>query len=131
MILPKTGDWIYYVLEPDRGDGRLIIKSTNNETEYNIERGSYVRFSDNGNQFAINKKPKELDKVNAKKDKPKNSVVLLNTGTGIQKEIENVVQFDLSNDGKWFVYRNERVKTEDDSKWEGGPLYLHHIESGI
>lgn len=128
--ITKSGDWIYYVLEPDRGDGRLIIKSTENETEYVIDRGSYVRFSDNGNQFAINKKPKELDKINSKKDKPKNSVVLLNTGPGSEKEIQNVVEFDLSNDGKWFVYRNEKVKNEDDKKWEGGPLYLHHIESG-
>jgi dipeptidyl aminopeptidase/acylaminoacyl peptidase len=76
--------------------------------------------------------PKKVDLANAKKDKPKQSMALVNVHTGEVDMFENVDRFELSEDSKWLAYKlfPDKTKTEEEpAKKTGATLFLRSLET--
>ncbi len=99
--LSKDGKWVAYSTRPDRGDAMGYVKSVITDTTYTIERGVSPQFTNNSSWAGFIVKPKELDKLNAKKKKPKNSLALIRLEDGLRKDFEEVRDFEFSEDSRW------------------------------
>ncbi len=127
------GDWIVYTVQPDRGDGEAVVRSTRNETKYTIPRGGRPSISEKAEWMAFKITPKALELANAKKgDAPKAGMALLNTKTGNLKNFDNIKKYEISNDGKWLIYTksvNSDKKKGKSKKKKGDKLIIHHLET--
>lgn len=132
------GSWAAWDEIPDRGDGRSVFQSVFVDTlNYEIERGSYPKISNDNNWGACYINGKALDIENAKSpaDKPKKKLNLINLKTGTQLEYDEVRKFEFSNDSKWLVfmhydYKDVSKKGKNEKKNIGSKFVLKHLESG-
>jgi len=118
-VISADGTWIAYVLEPDRGDGRLVIRSTSTETEYVIERGAGPEISAEGRWVvaAITPTLEEREKAKGKKgtddeDTPQKGLAIVDLTTGGVERIDDVEGFALSADGRLLAYKRYEKKDE-------------------
>jgi len=107
-VLSANGDWIAFGVWPERGDGEARIKQTDGNIEYAIERGERPQISANSRWVAAIVKPPFLELENANNNGPKDNLAILNTETGERQILENVRNFEFSNDGNWIVVTHER-----------------------
>ncbi len=133
--ISENGKWVSYCTYPDRGNTTAYIKSTITEDEHFVERGTSTLFSNDTKWAAIRKKPDIIEQLNSEKekDKPKNSLTILNLETGLQTDIKDVNKFEFTEDSRWIVYYNEidpLKHKELKSKTTGKPLVLRHLVSG-
>jgi hypothetical protein len=133
--ISENGKWVSYCTYPDRGNTTAYIKSTITEDEHFVERGTSTLFSNDTKWAAIRKKPDIIEQLNSEKekDKPKNSLTILNLETGLQTDIKDVNKFEFTEDSRWIVFYNEidPVKHKElKSKTTGKPLVLRHLVSG-
>ncbi len=143
-VISENGLWVAYAAQPDRGDGRVIVRAVKNGKEYLVERGSRPVISKNENWVAMIIKPLAAELAAAEKDKPKQGMALLDTRSGRVKELEKVKDFAFSDDSRWLAYHlykeNDEVKKqeeepkekkEDKKKLEiGSTLVLYNLNSG-
>lgn len=122
-VISGDGAWIAYALAPDRGDGTVIARAANGDTEYRIELGSHPQISSDGKWVVAVLEPtlEEQDKAsksksNGKNDKPKKGLSLLDLGTGDELRLDAVKSFALSEDGKWLAYLHHRNQDDDESE---------------
>jgi len=99
--LSKDGKWVAYNTAPDRGDPKGYVKSTVNDSTYEIKCGINPKFNNNSTWVGFIVKPEELKKLNAKKDKPKNSLALVRLEDGERTDFEKVKSFTFSEDSRW------------------------------
>ncbi len=138
--LSDDGNWVGYVVSQDRGDGELIIQSTVDTTKFRIERGSKYIISRNSEWIAAKVESKSFELENAKdaKTKPKSGLAILNIKNGKKVHLENIKDFEISNDSKWLIYFIASEKLEIDKeevkknkkKATGDELVLRHLRSG-
>ncbi|CAN5377479.1 hypothetical protein BH23BAC3_BH23BAC3_07570 [soil metagenome] len=108
-VISADGDWIAFAVWPERGDGEVRIRQTEGNTEFVIERGERPQISSNSKWVATIVKPPFLELENADNNNgPKNSLVVLNIETGERQYIEEVRNFEFSNNGEWLVVTLER-----------------------
>ncbi len=119
-VISRCGGWIAYQLQPDRGDGEVVVRALDQQSVFRLERGASPVISGDSAWVAAVILPdqKERDAVAGKKggDKPENGLALLNTTTGAEERIEGVESFAFSDDGRWLAYRRYKEK---DKKKEG------------
>jgi dipeptidyl aminopeptidase/acylaminoacyl peptidase len=118
--LSRDGKWISYVLEPQLGDAELVVRATGAATEYRVARGRDARFAPSGTHLVFVIKPAyaavRAAKVAKKRgdDLPKDSLGILDLGTGNVVRIEDLRSFRVpERGGGYLAYRLERAK--DDS----------------
>jgi hypothetical protein len=133
--ISENGKWVAWCEEPDRGDGRVAVKSTETDTTYYIERGFSPIISKNSDWVIMSIKPKsiETDNLDKGKEKPKNGIAVLKTSDGSKFKTENVEKYLLSNDSKWLAYKiysDDKTKKEDSKKIIGTDLILRFLETG-
>lgn len=124
--ISDNGDWLIYGIKPDRGDGKAIIMSTRNEKKYEVARGNNPKMSESANYIALKVEPDFLQEVNLKKDKQFDTLYILNTANGNITKIDEIGNYDISNNGKWLYY-SKKVEKED--KKNGSDYFLKHLES--
>ena len=130
--ISADGSWVAYTLEPDRGDGEVVIRSTSTEktgVDYRIERGAAAEISRDGRWVVaaitptLNEREKANgDKKNKDKDKPKKGLSIVDLSGGEETRIDEVESFALSDDGRWLAYKMYEAKadeTEDETGGEG------------
>lgn len=130
--ISNDANWIAYITKPDRGDVTGYIQATSSDFKYEVARGSHPVLTDNSSWVAFKVNPPEFETANAKKDKPKNGLALVNLKTGSIDNIEHVKSFELANNGKWAAYlkySESKQKDENNKKPIGDPLFLRHLDT--
>ncbi|MGD2113924.1 MAG: prolyl oligopeptidase family serine peptidase [Acidobacteriota bacterium] len=111
-VISDDGSWVAYESRPDRGDGEVLVRSTDGEAVYRIERGSAPRISSDAGWVGALVKPPLEEVVKAEKgskknggddDGPKTGFALLATADGSVTSYERVKSFAFSEDGRWVV----------------------------
>ncbi len=145
-VISENGVWIAFTAQPDRGDGEVQVKSTQEEKSFVIERGSKPRFSPDSRWVAAAVKAKAVDLEKAGKDKPKPGLALLELTSGKVEAFEKVEKFSFSGDSAWLAYqlfkeeeKKEEKKNESEPEKDkpkpklkevGTTLLLRHLSSG-
>ncbi len=120
-VISHQGDWIAYQLEPDRGDGEVVVRSVDGSAVFRIERGAEAILSSDSGWVVARVLPtqEERDKAAGKKDdkdKPKNGMALLRTSDGSVETFERVKSFAFSEDGLWLAYQRYKEEEEEDGE---------------
>ena len=117
-VMSADGHWVAYVLDPDRGDGEVVARSTADDTEFRIERGEKPVISRDGRWVAAGIVPTLEAREKAKKDddKPKKGLSVLDLSTGEEVRIDDVEDFALSDDGRWLAYKRYEKEDEESSE---------------
>ncbi|OGU57647.1 MAG: hypothetical protein A2X64_06045 [Ignavibacteria bacterium GWF2_33_9] len=133
--LSYWGKWASYEVYPDWGDGYLkVVQTTDTSKKYTIERGTKGEFTNDENWLACLIQPKAIEVENAKtpKDKPKNTLKIIELNTHSEKEIEKVKKFIFSEDNKWLVYeKDESIEKDKKLKFKplGSNISIVHLKS--
>ena len=125
--ISRNGTWISYELKPDRGDGLVIARQVDTDSEYTVTQGSDPILSGDSRWLASTLLPtqRERDLALDQKDekRPKNGMSLLSLETGHEIRIDRVESFAFSEDGHWLVWKQfeplEDSESETDN--EGTP----------
>ncbi|MEQ8523599.1 prolyl oligopeptidase family serine peptidase [Gracilimonas sp.] len=133
--LSGNGNWVAYEVWPDRGDGRVDVKSTNGRNTYSITLGASPKITPNGSWVAAFRKVPLAEELKAKKNKPRQGLSLLSTNDGSITEFDSVQSFTFSEDGSWLAIQRYQSKEVEDLKSKnkklGSEVTLRNVESGI
>ena len=131
---PK-GKFVTYTINPQEGDGNLIIRNIQTGNELNIARATQALFTENGEYLVAKIKPSFAETRKAKIDKkkademPKDSLVIIELATSTIQKIPSVKSFQLAEHGNdIIVYLKD--KKGDISK-EGSDLVMRDLSSAI
>lgn len=134
IALSEDGNWVAYEVWPDRGDGKLEVKSTNGRETFTLELGASPKITPKGVWVAAFRKVRLAEELKAKDDKPKQGLSLLSTEDGTITEFDSVQAFSFSEDGNWLaVHRMQSKEVEDlksKNKKLGSDLILRDLSSG-
>ncbi len=124
-ILSNDGTWVAYEINPQEGDGELVVEAPATSRRLSFPRGYGARFSADGTYLIVKIKPaREVIRV-AKKNKlkpdkmPKDSLVVVTLADGTKRTFANVLSFQVGEDaGNWlaFLAKNEEVKKDTTQK---------------
>jgi dipeptidyl aminopeptidase/acylaminoacyl peptidase len=99
--LSRNGEWVAFALQPDRGDGELVVRATGPTTEYRVPRGHNPQFSPDG-AWAVFLIAPELASVETAKrakkrpdDMPKDSLGIMTLATGAVVKVERAKSFKV------------------------------------
>lgn len=132
--LSGNGKWVAYEVWPDRGDGRVEVKSTDGKSSYSISLGASPKISSKGNWVAAFKKVPLKEQLKDQEEKPQQGLTLLSTNDGESISYDSVSTFDFSENGKWLAIHHMQSKEVDElkskNKWLGKTLRLKNLTSG-
>lgn len=126
--LSKDGAWAFYEVTVAKGDGYLQVHELGGERNYTIPRGTNAEFDFDGDYLVCLISPQydtirqlELDEVD-EDEHPKDTLLILNLGTGEMEKIERVKGFDLPKEVSGpIVYQLEKpLPLEPDTTEEVG-----------
>jgi acetyl esterase/lipase len=141
--ISHDGNWVAFAVNPQVGDGVLVVKSTNKDVEYRVPRGSSPKFTTDGKFLAFSIKPTRLEmktferkklkkpkkgeegdkkKKEPKPEKPLPMLGIMDLADGKITKVERLVDFKVPEEGPSFVlYRLEPKKKEKkkDKKTDG------------
>ncbi len=118
--LSDNGEWLVYQIDPQYGDGKVIVRNLKNDTEYSVDRGMKPQFANDGKiiVFMI-ESPK--DENNKKDKKIKSKLGIMDLSSGEVNETDSVSGFKVSDNGRWLAYdlfqpESDEKKDEKDEK---------------
>lgn len=120
--LSDDGNWLIYRTSPDRGNGILYIRSTEDSTKYEFERAGSPNYSENMETISFIVKPDVVDIKNDKDNELADTIYILNPQNGNLSLVPNGKNNVISNDGKWLKYKKKN--------FEKNEVFLREIESG-
>jgi dipeptidyl aminopeptidase/acylaminoacyl peptidase len=115
-VISQDGLWVAFGLQPDRGDGTVIVRNVKNGTRYTIARGTRPALSGDAGWAAAIVRPGAVETAKAKKQKPKQGLALLNLGTGEAEEFAEVQTFAFSEDSRWLAFHHFKPEDKPDEK---------------
>ncbi|GHB80459.1 alpha/beta hydrolase family protein [Persicitalea jodogahamensis] len=120
--LSKDGEWVSYEVNPQEGDGQLLVKNPAAARKIVIPRGYDARFSADAKFLVAKVKPqletvRQAKKAKTKKEKmPKDSLVILNLATGNQKTYGDLVSFSIPDEsGLWLAMATKMPEAKKDT----------------
>lgn len=121
--ISKDGHWIAFAANPDRGDGEVIVRSTDGAARYAVPLGAAPVISSDGRWVAMRLQPSLEEEEKAKDAKPENKprtgLALLATESGELLKWEDVQAFGLSADGGWLVRHLFKGASEGEDAGQG------------
>lgn len=119
--ISEDGRWIAFAAVPDRGDGEVVVRSTEGETRWIVARGARPEISADGRWVAMRLEPSfEARETSSGDDAPRPGLALLSTGTGQVTRYEEVRSFAFSGDGAWLAFLRHEPRGDDDEPDEEG-----------
>lgn len=148
--ISRDGRWVAYALEPDRGDGEAVARSTEGAGEVRIERGSVPALSADGRWLGALVQPPLVERLEAEEKKggggkkgkkgddgdgPKTGLAVVplheaagardaGPGAGARIEADRVEAFGFSGDGRWVAWKHfeeeEPGETDEEADGEEG-----------
>ena len=100
-VMHPRGQYLAYTIVPQEGDGVLIVRNTQTNTEFTIPRAAQVVFSEDGNYLFGKIKPTFNETRKAKIDKkkadelPKDSLFIYHLKDASLEKIANVKTFQI------------------------------------
>lgn len=132
--LSDNGEWVAYEVWPDRGDGRVEVKSINGRQTYQMSLGASPKITPNGNWVAAFRKVPLAEQLKESKEKPQQGLLLLNTANGETIEFDSVQTFQYSENGNWLAVHHLQQKEIEDLKFKnknlGSELQLRNLVTG-
>lgn len=128
-VLSPDGRWLAAGISRVNDENELRIHATGSDSVVVAAYGSRPAFSDDGRWLAhaIGVSPAERKKLEAAKRPVRNSLGLLNLGSGEQERIDEVESFSFSGDGLYLAFR--RYKPEDKES-SGVDVVVRELASG-
>jgi dipeptidyl aminopeptidase/acylaminoacyl peptidase len=127
--ISRDGMWVAYVLAPQDGDGKLVVRNLKTDTEFRAARGRGPVITVDGKfvVFMIAPAKAEVDKAKKEKKKPeeqpKSSLGIMNLTTGETMSVERVKGFKIAEESGAFVaylleppLKKEPEKKEEEKK---------------
>ncbi|MBD1583179.1 alpha/beta hydrolase family protein [Pseudoalteromonas sp. S16_S37] len=118
-VLSDDGQYLSFSAKPYRGDSEGQVYDLKlNQLIASVPRGSKPHINKSATWVAFTQTPSLLDKETASKKNKKNlpkNLVLVNTQTKQQQEFTNIVDYQLSDDGSWLVYREKASDADKES----------------
>ncbi|MDR9417785.1 alpha/beta hydrolase family protein [Gracilimonas sp.] len=134
ITLSDNGNWVAYEVYPDRGDGRVEVKSTNGQNTYSVELGASPRITLNGDWVGVYRRVPLAEQLKDGNDKPQQGLSLLATDNGEVTEFDSVRSFQFSEDGNWLAIHHMQSKEVEDlnskNRKLGMELQLKNLSSG-
>ena len=133
-ILQPQGEYICYSINPQEGDGQLVVRQIRSGKQWIIERGAQPVFTENGQYLIAKIKPHFADTRQAKIDKkkpddmPKDSLVIISLSNVTIQKIPAVKTFQVPEKGSEFIAYTKDKK--GDITKEGTDLLVRNLESG-
>jgi len=127
------GKFIVYNINPQEGDGTLIIRNVKSGNEINIARANQAIFTENGEYLVAKIKPSFAETRKAKIDKkkademPKDSLVIVELATSIIQKIPSVKSFQIAEFGNDIIVYLKDKKV--DIVKEGSDLIMRVLSS--
>jgi dipeptidyl aminopeptidase/acylaminoacyl peptidase len=113
--ISKDGRWIALAAEPDRGDGEVIVRSTDGATRHVVPLGARPVISGDASWVAMRLNPSlEASETAKGKDKPRPGLALLETASGEVATWDEVQRFAFSEDGGWLARLHHEPKGDED-----------------
>jgi dipeptidyl aminopeptidase/acylaminoacyl peptidase len=120
--LSGNGQWVAYEINPQEGDGEIVVESPSRIREVVIARGYDGQFSADGAYFVAKIKPqlekvRQAKKAKVKPDKmPKDSLVVLRLADGQKRLYPNVLSYALAVDaGNWLAFLTQKAEMPKDT----------------
>lgn len=139
--LSNDGMWAAYSVNPQEGDGTLILHNVRTGKEISLARGAGIKFTADSKRAVALIKPLFKDTRQAKIDKkkdfdmPQDSLAIVDLKTGEVVKIPNVTGFKIGKKGgEWLAYSTcdttltKAIKLTD--KEAGLPLAVRNLTSG-
>ena len=127
------GKFIVYTINPQEGDGSLIIKNLMSGNELNIARATSAIFTENGEYLIAKIKPNFAETRKAKIEKkkademPKDSLLIVELATSTIQKIPSVKSFQVAEHGNdIIVYLKDK---KGDINKEGSDLIIRDLSS--
>ncbi len=122
-VISDSAGWVAYSVWPDRGDGRVVIKSVDSTQYYEITRGEDPKITPYGVWVGVRIKPPLKERLNVKNGKePKPGVSFLHTRSGRIISYDSVRSFTFSNDGQWAALQKFGTDSTENKKPENDYL---------
>jgi len=148
--LSKNGQYIYYVVSPQEGDGQLVVTTPDNQTVGRIDRGNGASFSPDDKFLLALIKPfyAETREARIKKKKPEDmpgdSLAIFNLETAAIHKVPHVKSFKLGKEsGEYLAYLTESAYHAVDTATADNPenkkrsaekkrteLHIRHLSTG-
>ena len=127
--LSDDGRWAAYRVSLLNEKDTLYIASSDASKQYKFAYSNNPKFSPNGKwvAFAQGVSPEKEEKMEKKKQRVENKMVLLNLETGKEESIESISSFQVSQDSKHVVMSTYAPKG---SKLAGKDLIVRNLETG-
>ncbi len=127
-LVSNDGRWLVYTVNPQDGDGRLVLSSADKSYQLEVPRGYSASISANSRWVVFKIKPtyKETRDARIKKkkpdDMPKDSLGIVELGKLVVMKTPRVKGFKMPSDGgSWVAYQLEKA-LPDTSKKPAGPV---------
>ena len=120
--ISTDGQWVAFTVDPQEGDGKLIVKNPSKSIELEYSRGYAANFSSNSHFLVFKIKPNYKDvrdaKIKKKKadDFPKDSLGIINLSTLSVEKIASVTSFKLTEKNNEFLAYLSAMSLSDTSK---------------
>ena len=109
--ISNNGEWVAYTVEPQEGDGKLIVKNPSKSVSLEFERGYASSFTSNSHYLVFKVKPLFRDTREAKikkrktEDMPKDSLGILNLTSLEIEKIPTVSSYKITEkNNEWIAY---------------------------
>jgi len=125
--ISPDGEWVALSAVPDRGDGEVLVYSTDGRIRYAIPLGAGPVISADGLWVGMRVEPSfEAEETAGAGDVPRPGLALINTRSGEVVEWEEIQGFAFSGDGRWLARtvhpsREDGVEVEEISLPEEAP----------
>lgn len=116
--ISEMGNWISFTEQPDRGNSTAVVKETENDKVYRIERGKNPIVLPAENFAVITRLPDFSELEKAEKDKPKNELYILNLSNADTIIFPGVDSYKYSNSSKWIAVKYTKEEKKDTAKTE-------------
>ena len=118
--ISSGGGWVALEAVPDRGDGEVLVYSTDGPTSYSIPMAGGPVISADEAWVAARVEPSFEERETLERSEvPRPGLALLDTGSGALMEWEDVQRFAFSADGRWLIRLHHAVD-EASEEAEGG-----------
>ncbi len=142
--LSNDGQWLAFTVNPQEGDGKLMVMKSDGGNAVEIPRGNAVAFSPDSKFaiFKIDPTYQESREARIKKkrgdDIPKDSLGYLELSTGKLKKIARVRSFKMPDNSNWIVYHMDKplpdtskkmVKPKSDPKLDSARRVIDSLQA--
>ena len=120
--ISNNSEWISYEINPQKGDGKLLIYNSFTSTFDSVTRAYDAKISSNSNYIVFKIKPQFLTTRKAKLDKvkkekmPKDSIGILVFGNDTIIKYENLISYKIPDENSdWLAFLLKKKRVENDS----------------